>query len=373
MPTLRRTICSTLLALVAVAGLVVVPATGGAVGSPSPTAIATSAWLAAQVEPDGAVINPYTSTPSVDWSVNVALALAPAGTQSAALDRAMGYIRSHVTDYVTGGTSDLAGRLAWLILLAHATGDDPRAFGTPSTDLVTGLQARYGVQESNVFGLVDDYTPVTNQSLALMALHVAGATIDPAAVQWLIDQQCNAPSGAVGGWQGYRAPSSGGYVGCRTPGPGLLDAPEANSTSMAIQALVTLGVTLPVPNGLTWLTAMQNNDGGFGQSPGDSSDPNSTAVVVQALVAGGIDPSTLNGGGGTPLSSLTSWVVPSGPSAGSMASPWSSGDPDLYATYQGEWGLLLADLPFPYTPPVPSTTTSTTTEPPTPMAPAFTG
>ncbi len=360
----------------AVAALVV-PGAGGAAASPSPAAVSTAAWLAAQIEPDGSVINPYTSTPSVDWSVNVALALAPAGTQPVALGRAMGYIRSHITDYVTGGTSDVAGRLAWLILLAHTTGDDPFAFGTPATDLVALLQARYGVDDPHVYGLVDDYTPVTNQSLALLALHVVGVAPPSDAVQWLVDQQCTTPSQSDGGWQGYRAPVGLGIAPCRTAGAGALTAPEVNSTSMAIQALLALGVTAPIPSAIGWLHGVQVSGGmapgGFGQCPGDDSDPNSTAVVLQALAAAGVDQSTWNVGGATPLDSLTTWEVVSGPNAGALASPWSSGEPDLYATYQGEWGLLLAALPFPYTPPVPSTTTSTTTEPSAPMAPAITG
>ena len=343
--------------------------------TPSATARTTASWLAAQVQPDGSVISPYTALPSVDWTANVALALAPAGTEPAALGRAMGYLRTHVTDYVTGGTSDVAGRLAWLILLAHTMGDDPFAFGTPATDLVTLLQARYGVDDPHVYGLVDDWTPVTNQSLALMALHVAGVTPPADAVQWLVDQQCTVPSSADGGWQGYRAPVGAGLAPCRNPGPGLIDAPEVNSTSFAIEALIALGVTGPIPRAISWLEDLQSaggtNPGGFGQCPGDDADPNSTAVAIQALVAAGVDPSTRILAGHDPVSSLAGWVISSGPDAGAMASPWSSGSADLYATYQGEWGLLLAPLPFPYTTPIPPTTT--TAGPPAPVAPAFTG
>ena len=88
--------------------------------------------------------------------------------------------------------------------------------------------------------------------------------------------------------------------------------------------------------------------GGFGQRPGDLADPNSTAVVIQAIVAAGQSPTSgWTAGGGNPLSSLESWIIASGADAGALASPFSAGFADLFATYQAVWGLAEAAVPAP--------------------------
>jgi len=325
---------------------------------------ATAAWLAAQVAPDGSVLDPYTSDPSVDWSVNVALALATTSGQTEALNRAMGHVEANAESYITSGTSDPAGHLAWLIILAEATGRDPRAFGPTSIDLVDRLIARYGVTEIGLFGTVDEYTPVTNQALAIIALTAAGEGVDDGAIDWLLSQQCDGPTGHIGAWQGHRGIGlPGSLVDCLPTTSGAYERPETGSTSYAVQALVAVRdsgyvnsrLDDAVDAAIEWLRSVQATSGtapaGFGQYVGDSSDPNSTALVILALLAAGEDPSTLTVGEDDPASSLRSWIILSGPDAGAASSPYSSGASDLFATFQVLWGLS-AD-PFPITPILP--------------------
>ena len=383
----RRTTVLGLLALVA-ALLVPLVGAGSANAAASPQAEAASSWLATLVGPDGSVDDPYSGNPSLTWTANVAISLATTGNEPAALQRALDHLATDVDGYIAEGTSDPAGRLSWLILLVDATGGDPRAFG--AHDLVADLQARYEVAEPGLYGVIDDYTPVTNQSLALLALTAAGVTPPTAAIDWLVAQQCTAPASAAGAWEGYRAPA--------VPGPGLeaceeslstnYTSADSNSTAFAIQALVVVGTDGPVADALGWLDGMQDTTagasvGGFGQRPGDTSDPNSTALVIQAIVSAGQSPTDAGWttGGGNPLSSLESWIVPSGDEAGALASPYSAGFADTFATYQGVWGLAQAAFPLPVpTPSEPTTTTapaSPTTEPAAveavTVSPAFTG
>ena len=319
---------------------------------------ATASWLAAQVNPDGSVLDPYTSEPSVDWSVNVALALATTSVQTDALDRAMGFIEANAESYIISGTSDPTGHIAWLIILAHATGGDPRAFGPSAVDLVDRLTERYGVTESGLFGTVDEYTPVTNQSLAIIALVAAGEAVDESAIDWLLSQQCEGPSGQSGAWQGYRGIGlPGSLVDCLPTSSTSYARPETGSTSYAVQALVAVresGSTNSrlddaVNAAIGWMRGMQSASGaaigGFGQYVGDSADPNSTALVILALIAAGVDPSTLSIDGEDPFSSLMSWIRPTGVDGGAASSPYSAGAADLFATFQVQWGIS-AD-PFP--------------------------
>lgn len=228
------------------------------------------------------------------------------------------------------------------------------------------LDALLGSSVPGFYGTPDPYTGVTNQALALLGLVASGATPPTAAVEWLAAQQCTAPAASAGAWQGYRAPSGGGYEPCRTSDPTDFQSPESNSTAVAVEALVAVGATTDVPAALAWLQGIQVASGpatgGFGQYPGGPADPNSTVVVIQAVVAAGQDPAgtAWAAGGGTPASSLTSWQLTSGPDAGALSSPYSGGYSDLYATYQGVWGLAAAPFPLPViAAPAPSTTTTT--------------
>lgn len=371
----------------ALAALLLAPMLGASSATAaSPQAEAASTWLAGLVGPDGSVDSPYSGLPSLTWTANVALSLATTGNEPEALRRALDHLAANVDGYIAEGTSDPAGRISWLILLVDATGGDPEAFG--GHDLVADLQARYGVAEAGLYGVVDDYTPVTNQSLALLALTAAEATVPAAAVSWLVDQQCTSPFSAAGAWEGYRAPSGGGLEACEESTSLNFTSADSNSTAFAVEALAALGQSDPIAPALAWLNAMQDGDGtssaagGFGQRPGDAADPNSTAVVIQALVAAGQDPAAAGwlAGGGTPRSSLQSWIIPSGEEAGALASPYSGGFADTFATYQGVWGLAEAAFPLPTPQPSEPTTTTTSTPGTTPVAveavsitPSFTG
>jgi hypothetical protein len=346
------------------AALVLVLALLAAIFMPSATAAgddgsATASWLAAQVRPDGSVLDPYTSEPSVDWSVNVALALATTSSQTEALDRAMGHVETNAEAYIISGTSDPAGHIAWLIILAAATGRDPRAFGPTSINLVDRLIARYGVTESGLFGTVDEYTPVTNQSLAIIALISAGEGVEEAAIDWLLSQQCDGPTGHSGAWQGHREIGlPGSLADCLTTSSTSYARPETGSTSYAVQALTAVRASgysnsrldEAVSAAVDWLRGMQSTSGaaigGFGQYVGDPADPNSTALVILALVAAGVDPTTLAVDGEDPFSSLMSWVKLSSPDAGAASSPYSSGAADLFATFQVMWGISADPFPF---------------------------
>jgi hypothetical protein len=317
-------------------------------------------WLTSQLTPGGYVAD-GNGDPSPGPTAGVALALAAARVPE--LAGPLGWLRGNVDAHVAPGGTDSAGNLAYLIILAVAAGEDPSSFG--GTDLVSRLEGTVGAFEPGLFGAADPtFDGAFRQSLALLALAGAGRTPPPAAVTWLVDQQCGAesPASTVGGWEAYRSDPG---APCTEPDPVNYLGADTNSTAMAVQAAAALGVALD-QDPLAFLDRAQGDDGGFPFVAGGDVDPNSTALVVQALVAADQDLRAAPWGDATgdPLTSLLSWQIGcDAPAAdqGALASPFSDGAPDLFATQQGVWGLALT--PFPLPPADPLTPAPTPCEP----------
>ena len=365
---MRRGALAIVICVVALIGVVASP--GAAVTTAASSR--TSDWLAAQVSADGSVNIPGETFSTTTQTMYVAQGLAASGEHRDALARAIGYLEQHVNDWVTndgsGSTvappgSDLPERLGSLILLVRTIGADPRSFGVPATDLVARTQALYGIATVGLYGYEEPYSAVQDQSLVVMALAAVGVAVPPAAVQWIVSQQCtgggDAPA-SIGGWMSYRAPSGGGLVACTAPDPINYTGADTNSTAFALQALTNLGTTAPVTAGLAFLHAAQTTSGaqagGFPWFTGGDADPNSTALVIQAILAVGEDPAggAWSSGGQTPVSVLPSWQLTSPASdAGSLYAAWQPGVPSLLATYQGLWGMTLTKFPFPILSPWP--------------------
>ncbi len=128
------------------------------------------------------------------------------------------------------------------------------------------------------------YDGVYRQSLALLAIEASGGTPAPAAVTWLLDQQC-----ADGSFEAFRSDLA---TACTAPSSVSFSGPDTNSTGLAVQALVSVGKTTAATSALTWLAAHQSTDGGWAYYPdgaaGNDPDANSTAIVVSAFRAGGL-------------------------------------------------------------------------------------
>ncbi|HEY6531331.1 MAG TPA: hypothetical protein VIY72_03445 [Acidimicrobiales bacterium] len=385
-----RVLAAAVLVVTALLAAHVATGTASAVASSQANAAAT--WLAGRVQPDGSAIGSG-PTPGVNGSVSVALSLAMTGTEDAALQRALGYIRTHAEAYINEGAGDLAGRLGNLLILADAVGDDPASFGTPAIDLVFRLQVLQGSSEDGFYGTPNPFSAVTDQSLAIIGLVAAGVTVPFTSVQWLLDQQCvggSTPAAAEGGWQGYRASPGAVLDACVDPTDPVIgfNGADSNSTALALQALAAVGDSTANAGGTTFLRTTQGTTGatagGFAFQPGFSPDPNSTAVVIQTIVALGDSPtgSSWTAGGGTPLQALSSFVLTTGADAGALNSSFSPGVADFLATYQGVWGFTQTAFPFAQVAPaVPPTSTTTPTSTPTDDgaaqavsgSPAFTG
>jgi hypothetical protein len=190
----------------------------------------------------------------------------------------------------TSWRADGAGKLA--MAMAAGGGCEPLS----ATDIMSHYDSATG-----------EFSPNPGyHAWAIMGLRAISETIPAKAVQALKDMQ-----NEDRGWPYLEAAGS-----------------DTNGTALALQALVAAGETILTPavaNGLVYLLAAQNDDGGFPWDPksafGTESDVNSTALAVQAILA-----VVEQGTPGTPVISiedpieyLLSMQLPSG------AFEWQSG------------------------------------------------
>lgn len=329
------------------AGVVALPPSAAAGTGATPPAAATSAasygggWLARLITAAGGHVpidpaRPTTSAPDPSGTADAVLALHAAGVGGVQADAALSWLEANYEGYVRVSGADVPGALAKLILVAHASGVDPRAFGTAPTDLVARLLGteRSGGADAGLFGSQDPtFDGSYRQGLALLALSAVRRT-DAPAVRWLKGQQCSG-----GGWLGYRADTS---VPCPAPDPASFSGPDTNGTSLAFQGLRAEG-TAPRVDPLVFLAGVQSDDGGWGYVGGRAvpADPNSTALVIQALLAAGEDPTAARWvrGGATPYDALLRFALGcSAPVAGRGAFYFDVGDgtrkPNVLATVQ---------------------------------------
>lgn len=331
-----------LLSAATVAGLGIALLAGPAAASPATTDPATSArigarYLASLQNPDGSVPGFNTASATAD----AALAWAAAGGPSGAFSQAVSYLEAHLVAATQSGGTDTPGGLAKVILVAHAAGIDPNAFGgtAAANHLVDRLLAskRGSADPDHDGGLFGSQSPTYDgafrQSLALLALDAAGATVPSDAVAWLTSQQC-----ADTGWMSYRAHTDATTLeACHGFDPNAFTGEDSNSTALATEALDALGATPLQGDPLDFLDAMQNADGGLGQFPGDPTDANSTGLVLQAIVASGEDPAAgrwSQTGGKTPITAVLALQI---------GCTGAAADQGAFAFQSGAGGTLTAD------------------------------
>ena len=316
-------------------------------------AASAAAWLKTQVQPDGSfehtsfagfettdavIAIAEQSQTGVTWSTAEAFAAVTAlhGTDPGA---------PTPLDYLEGliaGATDQGVPAKNIVLVALPLGIDPTAFG--SLDLVTEMGGCDGDVTLGFNGLL--YLTLAQQLVCGSALAANVAEIRAA-------QQAN------GGWN---------FAGNPT-----LDDIDADSTALAMQALVGSGATLSDPavqGGLAFFAANQQANGAW-QFFGED-DPNSTAMAMLGIAAAGYGPSTSCWRdtiapqlAGTPYSSPDAWLrdqqITSGADAGRFASPSDSFGVNTLATSQSVQGLLRSWLPVARA----DAQACTTTEPPT--------
>jgi hypothetical protein len=271
--------------LAALLGAALVVATPGVADAATTRnrADAGAGWLGRQLE-DNAVTTQF--GPSYGATADVVLALSAAGVGRGTARGATRFLKAHVLDYTGGGdpAEFYAGSFAKLLVVAAARRTNPRSFGSSDrANLIAQLKAlecggkrrtcdpadRGRFSDISQFG---DFSNTITQSLALIALERTTATNpSPAAVRFLIDQQCD--NGAF--------PEVFGADTC---------AGSVDGTGFAVQALTTVGspaAAEAAADAGTWLAKKQHANGSF--TGNAVRNTNSTALAAQAFEALGRD------------------------------------------------------------------------------------
>lgn len=243
------------------------------VGSPLARA---AQYVVASLADGDHVVGPF--GPDLGQTADVALGLTAAGGQAATLADVVAYLRANGAAYVHGDPSfgekadaNYAGPTGKLALVAQATGNDPTAFA--GSDLIRELRALMSANgrfvDDSEFG---DFSNPLGQSFDILALERATTAGAPAvAVDFLVAAQC-----ADGGF-----PEAFGAKTCTS-------SPDA--TGLALQALIAADADCAAAKAQGWLLAARAANGSFGSNAVDPTKPavaniNSTAYAAMGLNA----------------------------------------------------------------------------------------
>jgi len=196
---------------------------------------------------------------------------------------------------------------------------------------------------TGLYGSADPaFDGVYRQSLAIIGLTSNGVKPSPAAITWLISQQCK-----DGSFQEFRADAS---KPCDPVDAANGKGPDSNATSLALLALMSIDntglATQSVINkavdsadaaGL-WLSKAQQADGGWAYYAGSPSDSNSTGLALAALGTQAPNRQQPNIVKGTKF--LASLITPCGTADGGALVYQKGSKPDGLSSAQGLYGLV---------------------------------
>ncbi len=240
-------------------------------------------------------------------SSEVALSLAAAGQDASAMRNGA----NSLADFLKSATSSDVGTNGELLM---ARASQPTA--GPTTTLAAQLQAAKGA--NGEYG-----SDIFSDALAILGLRSAGQAVGADAVAFLKGQQKS-----NGGWSFDNADQYG---------------EDSNTTALAIQALLSTGVTTDdaaITAGFSYLQSVFNH-GGFGDTPGLSPDPNSDELGIFAILAAHRQTDALWGPRlEQAIQDLASQQISSGADSGAIASQFSK----LFTTTYAPSAFLLRPL-----------------------------
>jgi hypothetical protein len=264
-------------------GLVVVPPSAPGQPAPGENPKLAAAWLGAQLKANG---NVFAYNGQTDWglTIDAMFALAAAGVGGEQLAATAAKLAASGPEYV-GAPNQTATKwaaLAKTVLALQVAGFDPTNFTYAGTQRNLVAELRGAMRADGTFG--SGPAPFTH-GFAVLALARTDGGVPPQAAAWLEAQACTDPT-------------SPGYGGFAWSGP--CGSPDADSTSMAVQALLAGGQaavsrsadpgaslsdfvdTAVLDAAAGFLVAHQHSNGGFIDS-WTGANANSTGLAAPAL------------------------------------------------------------------------------------------
>lgn len=257
-------------------------------------------WLSRQLT-DGRVVGSYEDTwtdpDNPTWveyvdhglTADTAFALKAIGGHAEELAAIREALAEEVDSYTTGDdpAEAYAGAFAKALVVAQLTGGGATDFG--GVDLVAGLEdlTRDGapvgrVQDQSQFG---DYANSLGQAFAARGLARAGSPEAPAAIRFLLKQQCK-----LGYFRLNFAPVDARKQGCNA-GTAAESAPDTDVTALALVNLKALprkartkATKRAITRAVAWLKTSQKRNGSHGGGTStEASNTNSTGLAAWAL------------------------------------------------------------------------------------------
>lgn len=307
-------------------------------------------------------------TPNLYQSAQTALSLAALGEESDTVGRMRAKLADHIEEFAypggTGQPPSVTGA-ALLALLASGTKTDPRDVGGHDLagDLAKAVCAQGGTPGCKAPGDFHDVGDVETQSLAVLALHLAGVAVPAKATDRLAAHQCkdggfsptllgegtvcNFSDPATTPYATIALQRTGGYddvvTKARTtlrkaqlptgafPAYAGVTTGDVNATAKSEQALRLLGDTARADAAVSWLSREQTESGGFGFDEG-ATDPEIFPTWAAAFSAARTSLATLGVKQPEPDPDPTDPPTgePTPPPTNGPKPPWAPGEgPDL--------------------------------------------
>ena len=271
-------------------------------------------YIAGQINVDGGV-RWIDETSNVPATLRVVLALAAAGypqdfIKSDSGNRPIDFLAVSSMDWVNQTNTEepafSIARAGQALTAISAANENPRKFGPDSLDLVYAIKANYD-PNTGIFG---SSTPgnVTDQVWGILGLAASSAGVPAEAVDWLSNAQME-----DGSWNdGF-----GSFL---------------DTTPLALMALLASGHkssdSSEVLNGLDFIQANQQPNGGWQTQWDSTTNANTTGVMLQAINALGQDPTdgVWQKEEGNPQSALVALQKENGAIGGDFANTYSTAD-----------------------------------------------
>jgi hypothetical protein len=251
-----------------------------------------SNWLSGELT-NGLIHNPnFGGFDDYGLTIDTAFAIQAVGGNDGVVrqirDAMADRIDNYTTDVDFGDPADVySGASAKALVLAQATGADPRSYG--GIDLVAQTEGRVS-ETAPIAGRLEDfgdYANVFGQVFAARGLTVAGSPKASSVTSFLLKQQCT--SGFFR--QKLTVDKTAAQQGC-VEGEST-SSPDIDVTALAVLQLSAIpqkdaSVTTAIGKAAAWLKSAQRADGSFGAgSDIQTSNSNSTGLAGWALASQG--------------------------------------------------------------------------------------
>lgn len=208
---------------------------------------------------------------------------------------------------------------------------------------ITAPSVRAQSATSGLYGAADpQWDGAFRQALGILGLIAVGKQPSPAAVAWLVNQQC-----ADGSYQAYRPVLD---QPCAKPDPDAGTGPQVDSTALAAVALLRVGTPATrkaATRALTWIARQQRPDGGWPYIATGTSNANSTGLAMVAwrtasslgLAEGNVNADRATAAISKGTRFLSTLIQPCTARDGAQLSYGPGTAPDWSASAQGALGL----------------------------------